>query len=85
MGSWVRCKCDHLVHKNLFCGTGVFLIATEDFLDIERPDKSAEQLVSELILNGPMLLRCGNCGRIIILKESKDSYEVEFFKPDNDA
>lgn len=82
MGSWVRCKCDHLVHKNLFCGTGISLLATEEFLDEERPPATADDLITELVLSAEMLLTCRNCGRILLLKESKDIYELRFFKPD---
>lgn len=84
MGSWIRCKCNQLVHKNLFCGTGISLVVTEDFLDIERPNTTAEGLTSEIVLGSEMLLKCANCGRIILLKETKDTSEVRFFSPDDD-
>lgn len=84
MGSWMRCKCNQLVHKNLFCGTGISLVVTEDFLDVERPNATAEDLTSEIILSSERLLKCANCGRIILLKETKDTSEVRFFNPDND-
>lgn len=84
MGSWIRCKCDHLVHKNLFCGTGISLIVTEDFLDTERPDETAENLVSEMIQQSEMLLECSNCGRMIVLRETKNEFNVCFFRPDNE-
>ena len=84
MGSWIRCKCNQLVHKNLFCGTGISLVLTEDFLDVERPNTTAEDLTSEIVLSSEMLLKCANCGRIILLKETKDTTEVRFFSPDND-
>jgi len=84
MGSWIRCKCDHLVHKNLFCGTGISLVVTEEFLDKERPNETAEDIVSEMIRNSEMLLECSNCGRIIVLKETKDEFGVRFFAPDNE-
>jgi hypothetical protein len=57
---------------------------TEDFLDVERPNTTAEDFVSEIILNSEMLLKCANCGRIILLKETKGASEVRFFNPDNE-
>jgi hypothetical protein len=84
MGSWIRCKCNQSVHTNLFCGTGISLLVTEDFLDVERPNTSAEDLTSAIVLNSEILLKCDNCGRIILLKETKDASEVRFFSPDND-
>ena len=83
MGSWIRCKCDHLVHKNLFCGTGISLVATEDFLDIERPSTSASDLVSELIKSSEMLLKCQHCGRLIVLRESRDAIDAKFYLPES--
>jgi hypothetical protein len=84
MGSWIRCKCNQLVHKNLFCGTGISLLVTEDFLDVERSNTTAEELTSEIVLSSELLLKCTNCGRIMLLKETKDVSEVRFFSPDND-
>lgn len=84
MGSWIRCRCDHLVHKNLFCGTGISLVITEKFLDKERPSETAEDLVSEMIRSSEMLLKCSNCGRVIILKETIDEFDVRFFTPDTE-
>jgi hypothetical protein len=82
MGSWVKCKCNRLVHKNLFCGTGISLIVTEEFLDADRPEGSSSDLVSEIIMSSERLLKCKNCGRLIVLKEDKDSCEVMFFRPE---
>jgi len=84
MGSWIRCKCNQLVHKNLFCSTGISLVVTEEFLDVERPEESAQDLVSEIILTSERMLKCSNCGRIILLKESKDEFELRFFSPDSE-
>jgi hypothetical protein len=84
MGSWIRCKCEQLVHKNLFCGTGISLLVTEDSLDFDRPDRTAEDLIDEIIANSEMLLRCASCGRIILLKETKDTFDVRFFRPDSE-
>jgi hypothetical protein len=60
------------------------LVVTEDFLDIERSGQTADDLISEIIRVSERLLRCSNCGRIIILNETKDEYEVRFFAPDNE-
>ena len=84
MGSWIRCKCDRLIHKNLFCDTGISLVATEKFLDQEHAEKSADDLISELIRQSDLLLSCSNCGRKILVREKKDVYEVRFFKPEQD-
>jgi hypothetical protein len=83
MSSWIRCKCDCLLHKNLFCGTGMSLVATEEFLDRTRTNASADDLVSELVHEAVRLLACKNCGRIVLLTESKENHDIRFFKPDN--
>jgi len=85
VGSWVRCKCDQLVHKNLFCGTGISLLATEEFLDDDHVAKSAGDLISDLIRRSELLLTCWNCGRKILVREIKDVFEVRFFKPEQDG
>ena len=82
MGSWVRCKCDSLVHKNLFCGTGISLIVTENTLDEDVSNISANDFVSSLIQSSVMLLKCSNCGRLIILDEKKGKYEIQFYLPE---
>jgi len=83
MGSWVRCKCKQLVHKNLFCGTGISLLVSEEFLDIDRSNATYDSLVTEIVVTSRKLLECQVCGRIIIVREGKDVYQIDFFKPDN--
>lgn len=83
MGSWIRCKCDHLVHKNLFAGTGMSLVATEAFLDIARPGASAEDLVSELVETAATLLECRHCGRLIVLRKHADGDDIRFYRPES--
>lgn len=83
MGSWIRCKCDQLVHKNLFCGTGISLLVAEEFLDVARPGLAAEKLVSEIVATSEMLLKCANCGRIILVKEDAYASDVRFFARDD--
>jgi hypothetical protein len=68
----------------LFCSTGISLLVTEDFLDVERPSASAQDLVSEIVQSSERLLKCANCGRIILLKEAQGVSEVRFFHPDNE-
>lgn len=84
MGSWVRCKCNQLVHKNLFCGTGISLLATEEFLDSNYEGRSADDLIDDLVRRSDLLLTCGNCGRKIVVRERKDVFEVRFFKPEQE-
>jgi hypothetical protein len=82
MGSWIRCRCDELIHTNLFCGTGISLEVTENFLDQARESQSAEDLVSEIIRTSKKILTCKNCGRMAILHEDKNMYEIKFFSPE---
>ena len=82
MVSWLKCKCGNPIHKNLFCGTGISLLATEEFLDKYRKEQSAEGFISELILRSSMLLKCKSCGRLVVLKEGKDTNSVEFYVPE---
>jgi len=84
MGSWIRCKCDQLVHKNLFCGTGISLLATEEFLDEAHESKSVDDFISDLVRQSDLLLTCGNCGRKIVVRETRDVFEVRFFKPEQE-
>jgi hypothetical protein len=83
MSSWVKCKCEQLVHTNLFCGTGISLIVEEDFLDEERPNMSAEDFISELVVTRNRLLQCQNCSRIIVLDEHKN--EIKYYKLEENA
>ncbi len=82
MSSWVRCKCGQLVHTNMFCGTGISLIVEEDYLDEERPGKSAEDLVSEMVITRTRLLVCNNCNRIIVLDDRNGI--IKFYAPETD-
>jgi len=82
MGSWLTCKCGARLHRNLFAGTGMSLIATEAFLDTERVGASADDLVSELVREGERLLRCRPCGRIVLLQEGPID-QVRFYTPDD--
>lgn len=83
MSSWVRCKCDQLVHTNMFCGTGISLIVEEDYLDEERRDKSAEDLITEMLVTRNRLLECKNCNRVIILDDRNGV--TKFYAPEIDA
>jgi hypothetical protein len=85
MGSWIRCKCGNSVHKNLFCGTGISLIVTEDFLDADRADMSSEDFISELISASEMQLKCSNCGRMIFVRETKEEIDVRFYVRDENG
>ena len=66
MGSWVTCSCGNLLHKNLFTGTGVHVVVLDDVLDGFSEDDSAGDCVSEIIRQGELLVRCRQCGRILI-------------------
>lgn len=83
MGSCIRCKCDYLVHKNLYCGTDIALIVTDYFLDIERSSASAEDLASELNASSDRLHKCKGCDRLIVLRESRDAIDIKFYLPEN--
>ena len=43
---------------------------------------SADDFISALIVNSELLLKCQNCGRIILVKEDKNTYEIRFFQPE---
>ncbi len=82
MGSWVRCKCESLVHKNLFCGAGISLIVSENTIDGNFENMNTENFISSLIESSSKLLKCSNCGRLILINEQEDKLEVEFFLND---
>lgn len=44
---------------------------------------SANDFVSDLVVNSETLLKCQNCGRIILVKEDRNTYEIRFFQPEN--
>ena len=67
MGSWLTCHCGALLHTNMFSGTGISVLATEEFLDAPRTDNNLDGFVTELIAGAPKLLTCKSCGRIVVL------------------
>jgi hypothetical protein len=72
-----------MIHKNLFCGTGMSIIATEEFLDRDRSGMSADDLVSEMIVSSDKLLRCKSCNRVVILREKNGEIDAQFFTPND--
>lgn len=82
MGSWVRCKCGQLIHKNLFCDTGIALAVSEEFLDQVCEGESVCDLVSKIILESKRILKCQSYGRLAILREDKDQHQLNFFLPE---
>jgi hypothetical protein len=82
MSSWLKCKCGQLIHKNLFCGTGISLVVTEEFLHDEHIHQAVDSFVDSLIISSSMLLKCKACGRLVILKERPQNDLVEFYMPE---
>ena len=82
MGSWLTCQCGNLIHKNLFCGTGISIAVTEDFLNQECQNIPAQDLISQMILQMDWLLQCKTCGRLIILNE-KENGKLEFYRKED--
>jgi hypothetical protein len=82
MGSWLTCQCGGLIHKNLFCGTGISIAVTEAFLDQDFQDTSAQDLVSQMILQMDLLLKCKTCGRLVVLNE-KETGKLEFYRKED--
>lgn len=70
MSSWLTCDCGRLIHKNLFSGAKLRLAIDEEFLDRDFKDRSAEDLIPELILNSDLVLSCQGCGRLYLVDES---------------
>jgi hypothetical protein len=68
----------------MFCGTGISAIATEDFLDNYNGGKSAEDVISDLIVKGDRMVRCCACNRLIFLKKTPAGEIIRFFRPDDD-
>ena len=82
MGSWLTCQCGSLIHKNLFCGTGISIAVTEDFLDQDCQNTLAQDLISQMILQMDWLLKCKTCGRLVILNE-KENGKLEFYRKED--
>lgn len=82
MGSWLTCQCGSLIHKNLFCGTDISIAVTEDFLDQDYQNTSAQDLINQMILQMDWLLKCKTCGRVVILN-AKENGKLEFYRKED--
>ena len=69
---------------NMFCGTGISVVASEEFLDAPREGKDLEDFVSEMITVSPKLLNCKACGRIVVLKFENGDAQVRSYAPESE-
>lgn len=84
MGSKITCKCGRTIITNMFSGTDISAVVTEEFLETDRAGATADDLADRLILESERLLRCKPCGRIVLMKRSRGADTIRFFKPDDD-
>jgi len=69
MSSWFVCECGNRIGKNLFAGNGLHLAIAEEALDHDFSDRSAEELVDQLMFQARLILTCTSCRRLYILDE----------------
>lgn len=81
MGSWIECSCGNRIHKNLFCGASVGVVAMDDDLDAIGEDWTSEKLLNYIVSKSDILVQCQICGRIAI--ESQESGEVAIYSPES--
>lgn len=85
MGSWLTCRCGGLLHTNMFCGTGISVLASEEFLDASHEEKTRDEFIAAMISDSPKLLHCKSCGRIVILKFLNGEAQVKSYVPEDDG
>lgn len=81
MSSSISCKCGRRLEKNLFSGHDIQLLIGESFLDRDLANRSAQELVHELIVDCGLLLNCDACGRICVVDETGQR-EPRSYRPD---
>ncbi|NOK62520.1 MAG: hypothetical protein GFH27_549333n8 [Chloroflexi bacterium AL-W] len=81
MSSWVTCKCGKLLHKNLFCGACVSVVVPEQFLDEDYSGITAEEFINNLIIKNDVMVKCGDCGRVLIVHDSQGG-GADVYQPD---
>lgn len=67
----------------MFCGTGISVLASEEFLDAPREGKKLEDFVSEMILSSPKMLICKSCERIVVLRFQNGEAQVRSYVPED--
>jgi hypothetical protein len=83
MGSWLTCRCGALLHTNLFCGTGISVLASEEFLDAPRDGKTLEDFVTEMIVSSRKMLHCKSCERIFVLQFLNGEAHIRSYAPED--
>jgi hypothetical protein len=76
MGSWIKCQCGMLLHKNLFSGAGVSLLVPEAVMDEGDEAESSAALLGRIVIGSEVVVQCQACGRVAI--ERKNG-RVEFY------
>lgn len=85
MGSWLTCRCGRLLQTNMFSGTGISVLASEEFLDAPHEEKTRDEFIAAMISDSPKLLHCKSCGRIVVLKFLNGEAEVKSYVPEEDG
>jgi hypothetical protein len=79
MGSWIRCLCGKLLHKDLFCGAAVSLLVPEAIIDDGDDTESSTTLLGRIVTGSELVVECPTCGRVAI--ERKNG-QVDFYARD---
>ncbi len=69
---------------NMFCGTGISVLASEEFLDAPREGKNLEDFLTEMIVGSPKMLNCKTCGRIVVLRYKNGEAQIRSYIPESE-
>lgn len=75
MASWIICDCGNRLHKNLFCGAGVYRLIRDDEFDA-LPETADADAFGLLFVDSPEVLHCTACGRFMIRWKRGGDYTV---------
>lgn len=68
----------------MFSGTGISVLASEEFLDAQREGKALEDFVSEMIVSSPKMICCKSCERIVILQYQNGEARIRSYLPERE-
>lgn len=67
----------------MFCGTGISVLASEEFLDSPREGMKLDDFVSELIADSPKMLSCKSCERVVVLRFHNGEAQIRSYVPED--
>jgi hypothetical protein len=70
MDSWFSCDCGRQIDKNVLIGNGLQLLIPVELIDDDFRNKPAPELLSCILREARLVLRCSACGRLHVVDES---------------